>query len=171
MLEPILDRLRQDYDALHEMWFQIYQELYSDDDIGDPVALRYSIADPDAAFIKEGHRPTVFGYRPHLACSDRGLVVGMDLTSGNPGDAKRMLPLLDVVSKWAGTVPRAISFDSGYCSKSNLEGAKARGIETISFAGGKGRILLGDDWESEEMEYLRGRRNAIEALIGHFKQC
>lgn len=171
MLEPLLDRLRQDYDALHEMWFQIYQELYPDEDIGDPVTLRYSVADPDAAFIKKGHRPTVFGYRPHLACSDSGLVVAMDLTSGNPSDAKRMLPLLDVVSKWTGTIPEAVSFDSGYCSKANLKGAKARGIQTISFAGGKGRILLGIDWESDTMEHLRRRRNAIEALIGHFKQC
>lgn len=169
--EPLLDCLRQDYAALHEMWFQIYQELYPNEDIGDPVTLRYSVADPDAAFIKKGHRPTVFGYRPHLACSDAGLVVGMDLTSGNPSDAKRMLPLLSVISEWTGTVPEAASFDSGYCSKANFAAAKASGIKTISFAGGKGRMLLGTDWDSAVMRHLRRRRNAIEALIGHFKQC
>jgi hypothetical protein len=113
-LEPLLDRLRQDYQALHEMWFQVYQQLYPDEDIGDPVILRYSVAAPDAAFIKKGHRPTVFGYRSHLACSDMGLVGGMDLTSGNPSDAKLLLPFMGVVPTWTGTVPEALSVDSGW---------------------------------------------------------
>jgi hypothetical protein len=169
--EPMLDRLRQDYFSLREMWFQIYQELYPGEDIGDPVALRYSVADLDASFIKKGHRPTVFGYRPHLACSDAGFVVGMDLTRGNPSDAKRLIPLLAVVSDWTKSVPESPSFDSGYCSKANLKAVTARGVQTISFAGGKGKILLGEQWASEQLRHLRRRRNTIEALIGHFKQC
>jgi hypothetical protein len=144
-LEPLLDRVGQSYHALQEMWVQIYQELYPGEDIGDPVTLRYSDADLDAAFIKKGHRPTVFGYRPHLACSDAGFVVGMDLTSGNPSDAKRMLWLLDTVKRWTGTTPESASFDSGYCSRPNLQAAHRKGVKTISFAGGKGRNLLGDE--------------------------
>ncbi|MFT5131349.1 MAG: hypothetical protein ACI8W8_004985, partial [Rhodothermales bacterium] len=169
--EPLLHELSDHYNALSEMWFQIYQELYPEADIGEAPTICRSVSDPDASFIIKGHRPTVFGYRPHLACSAAGLVIGMDLESGNPSDSKRFAPLLTTVLSWTGKVPASASFDSGYASNANVTAAKRLGIEHVSFAGSRGKLILADQWDEQCYVDLRRKRNSVEALIGHFKHC
>lgn len=156
--------------ALEEMWCQIYEELYPGADLGEPVRYCHSLADPDACFIKKGHRPTVFGYRVQLACSDGGFMVGMMLPRGNQSDALSMPELVDCAKRWTGVTPCALSLDSGYCSKANLKTAQDQGIAHVCFAGSKGKALLADVWDTDMYKHLRKRRNVIEALIGHHKQ-
>ena len=137
--EANLDRLQPFYEGLNEMYFQITKEFFPERFDGE-VKQRLSIADEQASFIKKGSKPAVFGYKFHLARSAKGFICGMLLNTGNPSDSKCFKKVVEDVGEKLDKIPKELSLDSGYCSKSNKLWAEKNGVEKLSFSGGKGKI-------------------------------
>ena len=100
-----------------------------------------SLCDPDVGFIAKGQRDPVIGYKPQLARSGEGFIVGLHLPKGNASDSPQLVPMLDEVIARTGIVtPKVVSVDDGYSSADNFA-ALDREIEIISMNGAKGRAL------------------------------
>ncbi len=127
---------------------------------------KLSISDTDVGFIAKGQRVPVVGYKPQIARSGRGFIVGLLLPQGNAADSGQLVPMLDSVIARTGVVPTVVSVDDGYSSKDNVAAMKARGVNVRSINGAKGRALTDPgDWDSEPYAGARGQRSAVESIM------
>jgi len=125
-----------------------------------------SVSDPDAGFISKGQREPVVGYKPQVARSGAGFIVGLRLPKGNAPDSKQLVPMIDEVIGRTKVLPSVVSVDDGYASAVNVEQLKERKIAVISINGAKGRALTSCvDWESDLYAEARDNRSAIESLM------
>jgi IS5 family transposase len=125
-----------------------------------------SVSDPDAGFISKGQREPVVGYKPQVARSGAGFVVGLQLPKGNAPDSKQLVSMVDAVMGRTKVLPSVVSVDDGYASAQNVEQLKERNIRVISINGAKGRALTSRaDWESDLYAEARDNRSAIESLM------
>jgi hypothetical protein len=125
-----------------------------------------SLSDPDAGFITKGQREPVVGYKPQIARSGAGFIVGLQLPKGNAPDSKHLISMIDEVMGRTKILPRVVSVDDGYASAQNVSQLKDRKIEVISINGSKGRALTSRaDWESDLYAEARDNRSAIESLM------
>jgi hypothetical protein len=129
----------------------------------------YSISDEDAAIIMKGGWDNVFGYRPQLAFSGKGLVTGHCLPKGNAADSGQLSNILEENERNTGVVPKRVSLDDGYTNgkerQAYMDKHEGR-VEVFSFAGAKGRQVIGDDvYDSEEYKEARAWRSAAESRI------
>ena len=161
------DALQPLYEGLNEMYFQVTKEFFPENYDGE-VKLRHSISDEEASFIKKGIKPAVFGYKFHLARSAQGFICGVVLNEKNPSDSKCFKGVVENVCTVTDQTPNELSLDSGYCSKKNKKWAEDKGINKVSFSGGKGRLLL-DDEEWENCKDLRNFRATSEGLFSIMK--
>lgn len=130
----------------------------------------HSVADPDASFINKGGRETVFGYRPTFGQSINGFITSFTLEPGNTSDAKAFEKVLQNHYENCQVNPLFISTDDGYPSKKNLDLAIEQGAALVSFAGSKGKAILGEElYESESYKEARKLRSASEATISNLK--
>jgi len=155
------------YEGLNEMYFQVTKEFFPENYDGE-VQLRHSISDEEASFIKKGIKPAVFGYKFHMARSAQGFICGVVLNEKNPSDSKCFEGVVENVCILTGQTPDELSLDSGYCSKKNKKWAENKGINKVSFSGGKGRLLLEDE-EWENCKDLRNFRATSEGLFSIMK--
>jgi IS5 family transposase len=125
-----------------------------------------SISDPDVGFIAKGQRDPVIGYKPQLARSGAGFIVGLQVPKGNAPDSKQLVPMIEEVIGRTKVIPSVVSVDDGYASAKNVEQIKERQIQDISINGAKGRALTSaEDWESDLYADARNNRSAIESLM------
>jgi hypothetical protein len=125
-----------------------------------------STSDPDVGFISKGQRDPVIGYKPQIARSGAGFIVGLQLPKGNAPDSKQLVPMIDEVIARTKLIPSVVSVDDGYASANNVEQIKIREIKVISINGAKGRALTSaDDWESDLYADARNNRSAVESLM------
>jgi len=125
-----------------------------------------SLSDPSAAYIKKGQRDPVIGYKPQVMRSREGFITAFELSTGNPNDAARLVPLTEQHLARTGVVPSVISVDDGYSSGANRQALEELGVETISMNGATGkRITPEQEWESRLYEEARNQRSAVESLV------
>jgi IS5 family transposase len=130
-----------------------------------------STSDPDAAFIVKGQRDTVVGYKPQLARSGGGIITGLIVPRGNAADSSSLVPMFEQVFARTGVVPDRAIYDDGYASAAGRDALKAKGVETISIGGSKGRRLTSaSEWNSEAHKEARNDRSAVESLMSTVKQ-
>jgi IS5 family transposase len=163
-------RLRADVEALAQVIATCTARVIDDKKV--PMAeKKLSISDPDAGFIAKGQREPVIGYKPQLARSGAGFVVGLLLPKGNAADSGQLVPMVDEVTARTGVTPKTVSVDDGYASQANMDALEQRGIEVISINGAKGRALTARaDWNSDEYALARDQRSAVESLMFTLKQ-
>lgn len=161
------DALQPLYEGLYEMYFQVTKEFFPENYDGE-AEQRHSISDEQAAFIKKGIKPAVFGYKFHAARSAQGFICGIVLNEQNPSDSKCFEDVVDNLCLVTKQIPGELSLDSGYCSKKNKKWAEKKGISAVSFSGGKGRRLL-DDEEWVACKELRDFRATSEGLFSIMK--
>jgi hypothetical protein len=170
MAARAVDRLRSDVEALAQVIATCTARVIDDQKV--PMAeKKLSVSDPDAGFIAKGQREPVIGYKPQLARSGAGFVVGLRLPKGNAADSDQLVPMVDEVTVRTGVTPTTVSVDDGYASRANMDALKQRGIEVISINGAKGRALTARaDWNSDEYALARDQRSAVESLMFSLKQ-
>lgn len=127
---------------------------------------KLSTSDPDVGLIVKGQRAPVIGYKPQLARSGAGFVVGLLLPKGNAADSDQLVPMMDDVIARTGVVPAVVSVDDGYASKANVHALRQRGVRVVSINGSKGKALTSPtDWNSDEYAHARDGRSAVESLM------
>jgi hypothetical protein len=186
--EVIGDRLtalhRHDGDPLRELLNEAEEITMAAYEVADVLADIYrlgpqsmrgekrvlSISDPDASFIVKGGRQTTFGYRPQLATSPHGLVLGFTLPHGNTPDSAAFGELLRQVHATLGGIDK-LSVDDGYSSAANRQLALDLGVTVPSFKGAKGKkITPAEDYDSEPFRRARQRRACGESPISSLKR-
>jgi IS5 family transposase len=166
----VVERLRADVEALAKMISHCEARILAEGKV--PTAEKIlSVSDADVGFIAKGQRVPVVGYKPQIALSGESFITSLLLPQGNAADSGQLLPAIDDVMRRTTRVPRTLTVDDGYASRANVEGAKARGIATVSINGSKGRALTAPaDWNSDEYADARALRSAAESLIFTLKQ-
>jgi hypothetical protein len=130
-----------------------------------------SLSDEDAAIIKKGGWDTVFGYRPQLAFSGKGLVTAHHVPRGNAADSGQLEQILKQVQENTRTAPKTVTVDDGYCNgpvrKAYLEAHSDEEDSIVfSIAGAKGKQVIDEaTYESEPYRAARHDRSAAESCI------
>lgn len=170
MAERAVSRLRADVSALAQVIATCTARVIHEEKV--PMAeKKLSVSDPDAGFIAKGQRVPVIGYKPQLARSGEGFIIGLLLPRGNAPDSGQLVPMVDAVMARTGVTPKTVSVDDGYASLANKDTLEGRGIEVISINGSKGRALTARaDWNSDEYALARDKRSAVESLMFTLKQ-
>lgn len=165
-----IERLRADLDTLSNVRTICEARVLRDEKV--PMSEKVlSLCDPDVGFIAKGQRDPVIGYKPQLARSGEGFIVGLHLPERNASDAPQLVPMLDDVIARTGVTPKVVSVDDGYSSSNNFAALRQRNIEVISMNGAKGRALTAAaDWQSDVFAEARNKRSAVESLIFTLKQ-
>ena len=158
-------RLLADLEALNQVGATCEARVVRDEKV--PMSEKIlSVSDPDAGFISKGQREPVVGYKPQVARSGAGFIVGLRLPKGNAPDSKQLVPMIDEVIGRTKVLPSVVSVDDGYASALNVAQLKERKIAVISINGAKGRALTSRvDWESDLYAEARDNRSAIESLM------
>ena len=170
----VIDQIGTDLDSA----FQIAE--YSKRRVidGETVAIGekiLSICESDATIIKKGDRDMVFGYRPQLAFSGKGLVTATTVPEGNAADAGQLETMLEQSETNTKTMAQIVTVDDGYLNgkvrENYLKRALELGVEAVfSIAGSKGKQSLGEDtFYSEEYRQARCDRSAAESCISTLK--
>jgi IS5 family transposase len=125
-----------------------------------------SVSDPDVGFIAKGGRESVVGYKPQLARSGNGFIMGLIVPQGNASDSGQLVPMFEQVVGRTGVTPEIVSVDDGYSSIAGRETILALGAKAVSISGAKGKKITPDaDWDSEEYAVARDKRSAVESLM------
>ena len=124
-----------------------------------------SVHDNSAAYIQKGGREPVIGYKPQLARSANGFVVGLIVEKGNVSDSASLVPMVKQAIANTGIIPRTVNADDGYSSRAGIDNVEELGVEVISISGSKGKKLLGERWDQEEYRLARANRSAVESLM------
>jgi len=131
-----------------------------------------SLSDKTAAYIEKGSREAVIGYKPQIARSGEGFVIGLMVKEGNPADKTELIPLFNDVVKRTEVVPEVVSADDGYAFGTARDKILGRGVVVMSVSGSRGKRMIGEeDWESDLYREARRGRPAIESLIFVLKHC
>ncbi len=168
--ERAVERLRGDVDAFATVIDNCEARVLHEQKV--PMAQKkLSTSDPDVGFIAKGQRTPVVGYKPQLARSGAGFIVGLRLPKGNAADSDQLVPMADDVIARTGVVPEVVSVDDGYASKANVHALRQRGVRVVSINGSKGKALTSAaDWNSDDYAHARDGRSAIESLMYSLKQ-
>lgn len=165
-----LERLRVDLAALAKVREACEARVIHNEKV--PMSEKVlSVSDPDAGFISKGQRDPVIGYKPQIARSGGGFIVGLSLPKGNAADSKQLIPMLEDVMFRTQVIPNVVSVDDGYASSDNKKALEKLGIDVISINGAKGKALSSAvDWESDEYAEARGKRSAVESVMFTLKE-
>ncbi len=125
-----------------------------------------SLSEVSAAFIAKGGREPLIGYKPQIARSGNGFITAFELMEGNHNDSMRFVPMVQQHIDNIKIIPRIVSVDDGYSSKTNVEKLKLMGVRIVSISGSKGKKLISlEDWLNEEYKKARADRSAVESAI------
>ena len=125
-----------------------------------------SISDPDAGFIAKGNRESVVGYKPQLARSGDGFIMGLIVPQGNAADSCQLVPMFEQVFQRTGVIPDTVSVDDGYSSLMGRTTLLELGVKVVSISGSKGKMITSTaDWNSEAYATARDHRSAVESLM------
>ena len=124
-----------------------------------------SVNDPSAAYIQKGGREPVIGYKPQLARSANGFVVGLIVDKGNVSDSASLVPMVKHAIANTGIIPQMVNADDGYSSRAGVDQTEELGVRRVSISGAKGKKLLGERWDEEEYRLARSNRSAVESLM------
>lgn len=163
-LDVLWDRVEQDLgDASYVLHYTDLQTK-----TGEPLPAAekiLSVADRDAGYISKGQRVPEIGYRPQIARSGNGFVVGHITPRGNASDAGMLVPVVKDVIETTRVVPYVVSVDDGYASTENKTRLiKDCGVVQVSVSGAKGKKITEDDlWDAPDFVAARAQRSAVES--------
>ena len=125
-----------------------------------------SMSDKDASFIKKGDREPKIGYKPQLGRSKNGFVSTLIVPEGNAADSGELDEVIKEHRKRTQVLPKIISTDDGYANGKIRTKWLSEGVEIFSISGSKGKkMIIEEEWESEEYKESRNDRSAVESLM------
>jgi IS5 family transposase len=129
-----------------------------------------SIFEPHTDIIVKDRRDTLYGHKIAISGGASGLITDLVVEDGNPSDATLAVQMTSRQQEIYGRVPRQISFDGGFASKSNLAEIKALGVKDVCFhkkCGIKITEMAKSTWVYKR---LRNFRAGIEGSISYLKR-
>lgn len=129
----------------------------------------FSIYEQHTDIVVKGKREIVFGHKVDFVCGRSNLILGVNVTKGNPSDTTLYEGAMDKLIRDYGKVPDSSTTDGGYASKKNQEYAKKLGVKNIVF----NKIVgsLKNITSSKNMETrLKKWRSSAEAIISNLKR-
>lgn len=173
-VEKVIGQIETDLESASRIALYSKRRVIDEEVIGIDEKI-LSICEGDATIIKKGDRDMVFGYRPQLAFSGKGLVVATRVPEGNAADAGQLETMLELSEANTKTIAKIVTVDDGYLNgkvrENYLKRALQNGITAIfSIAGSKGKKSLGEEtFYSEDYHQARCDRSAAESCISTLK--
>ena len=130
-----------------------------------------SLFEDHTDIIVKGSRDVQYGHKLNLCSGRSGLILDAVIEEGNPGDADRLLPMLDRHIAHYGRAPRQMAADGGYASIQNLKQAKARQVSDVVFHKKRGLQIEAMARSRWVYRKLRNFRAGIEAGISCLKRA
>jgi IS5 family transposase len=121
--------------------------------------------------IVKKRRETQFGHKIFLTGGASNLILDCLISKGNPADSEQYLPMLERHEKTFSKMPRQVSADGGFASKSNLTTAKELKVKDVVFAKKRGLTVLDMAKSTWVYKKLRNFRAGIEANISTLKRA
>jgi transposase len=93
---------------------------------------KYSATDPDATMATSSHRYHLEpSYKQHTAVDDNGILVDVEVTTGETSEGKELLAVLDRVEATSGQAVKRVTADAGYAHASNYSALEEREIDAV----------------------------------------
>ena len=121
--------------------------------------------------IVKGQRDITYGHKVFFTGGPSTLILDCLIESGNPADSDRYQMLLERQQQLFGRMPRQVSADGGFASKSNLDFAKSNQVKDAVFAKRRGLSVLAMAKSNWVYKRLRNFRAGIEAGISVLKRA
>ncbi|WP_321530407.1 ISNCY family transposase [uncultured Desulfuromonas sp.] len=121
--------------------------------------------------IVKGQRDITYGHKVFFTGGPSTLILDCLIESGNPADSDRYQMLLERQQQLFGRMPRQVSADGGFASKSNLDFAKSNQVKDAVFAKRRGLSVLAMAKSNWVYKRLRNFRAGIEAGISALKRA
>jgi len=121
--------------------------------------------------IVKKRRETEFGHKIFLTGGVSTMILDCLIVRGNPADTEKYPQMLERQQALYGRMPRQVSVDGGFASKSNLAYAKEHQIKDAVFAKKRGLSVLDMAKSSWVYKALRNFRAGIEAGISTLKRA
>ena len=100
-----VEHLHSDLDALATVRATCEARVLRDEKV--PMSEKVlSLCDSDVGFISKGQRDPVIGYKPQIARSGEGFIVGLRLPQGNASDSQQLVPMVDEIIARTNIVPK-----------------------------------------------------------------
>lgn len=129
-----------------------------------------SIFEPHTDIIVKDRRDTLYGHKICLTSGASGLVTDVVVEEGNPADSTLAVKMIERHREQYGKVPRQVSFDGGFASKSNLAALKGMGVQDVAFSKHLGLSLTDMVKSSWVYKKLRNFRAGVEGTISFIKR-
>jgi transposase, IS5 family len=130
----------------------------------------FSIFEPHTDIIVKDRRQALYGHKICLTAGASGLVTDVVIEAGNPADSTLAIEMVERQQKLYGRVPRQVSFDGGFTSRSNLDAIKELGVKDVAFSKGRG-LSIGEMVKSTWVyRRLRDFRAGVEGIISFLKR-
>lgn len=129
-----------------------------------------SIFEPHTDIIIKDRRETLYGHKICLTSGASGLVTDVIVEEGNPADSTLAVKMVERQRDLYGKVPRKVSFDGGFTSRSNLAAIKELGVEDVAFSKHGGLQITEMVKSTWVFRCLRKFRAGIEGTISFLKR-
>jgi len=165
-LDMIWDRINVGIQSIRQVLDYSRRRILQDAKIKNDEKI-LSISDTSAGMIVKGQREAILGYKPQVVRSENGLITGLITPEGNAADTSCLIQSVQTHIKNTGVTPKKISCDDGYAfGKARDELLQIDGVKQVSFSGGTGKAIISeDDWFSDDYQFLRRKRSAVESCI------
>ena len=121
--------------------------------------------------IVKKRRETEFGHKIFLTGGSSTMILDCLIMRGNPADTDKYETVLERQKNLYGRMPRQVSADGGFASKSNLAFAKENEVKDAVFAKKRGLSVLDMAKSAWVYNKLRNFRAGIEAGISVLKRA
>lgn len=165
LAEAVLALIGADIQAIGQVANACQRRVFAGEKVPSSEKI-VSLSDSSAAFIVKGGWTPVLGYRPQLGKSQHGFVSALLVPEGNAADSGQLVAV--VLDHWERTnvLPRLVSTDDGYSSRSARVDLLQTGVAVVSISGAKGKqITPAEEWSRPEYRAARANRSGVESLI------
>lgn len=129
-----------------------------------------SIFEPHTDIIVKDRRNTFYGHKICLTTGASGLVLDLVVEKGNPADTALAQKMVERVGSVLGKLPKQVSFDGGFSSKTNVAEIKKLGVSDVAFSKHVGLDVTDMAKSPWVFRKLRNFRAGIEAGISFLKR-
>jgi len=120
------------------------------DGLPRPKAQR-NFTDPDSRIMKRGGE-FIQGYNCQIVVDSANQIIVADAVTNQAPDTDHLAPMLELVRRNTGQLPRRLSADAGYMSESNVEACENQGVDPF--------LAVGRDRHGAEGDAARPRRDS-----------
>lgn len=130
-----------------------------------------SIFEEHTDIIRKDHRETFYGHKICLSAGASSMILDCKVLEGNPADSTLATTMIERHKEILGSLPRQVSFDGCFCSKSNLDTLKKRGVRDVVFSKRRGLAITDMAKSTWVYRRLRNFRAGIEGIISMLKRA